>query len=63
MLTQVDIQKLPSYQLGMEQGLEEGKLQVARNLLDELPDEKIAETTGLSLQVIRRLREEESRKN
>ncbi|MCP4935848.1 MAG: hypothetical protein GY927_16975 [bacterium] len=67
MLTQVDIKKLPSYQLGMEQGHEEGlvegKIQVARKLLDELPDEKIAETTGLSLQEIRKLREEENRKN
>ena len=71
MLTQVDIKKLPSYQLGVEQGLEEGmekgreegKLQVARNLMDILSDEKIAETTGLSLQEIRRLREGESRKN
>ncbi|MCP4407043.1 MAG: hypothetical protein GY807_04655 [Gammaproteobacteria bacterium] len=72
MLTQVDIQKLPSYQLGMEQGLEKGreeglekgmekgrkevKLQVARNLLDKLPDNEVAQTTGLSLQEIRGLR-------
>ncbi len=55
MLTQVDIKKLPSYQLGVEQ--------VARNLLDELPDEKIAEATGISLQEIQKLRKEESRKN
>ena len=79
MLTHVDLKKLPSYQLGLEQGLEEGreegleagiekgreeeKLQVARNLLDILPDEKIAKSTGLSLQEIRRLREGESSKN
>ena len=36
---------------------------VARKLLNELPDEKIAEITGLSLEEIRVLREEESRKN
>ena len=55
MLTQVDIKKLPSYQLGVEQ--------VARNLLNKMPDEEIAETTGLTLEEIRRLREEESRKS
>ncbi len=59
MLTQVDRRKMPSYELGME----DGKLLIARNLLDKLPDEKIAEATGLSLQEIRRLREGESRKN
>ena len=79
MLTQVDIQKLPSYQLGMEKGLEkglekgheegrqeglkEGKLQVARNLLDKLPDDEIAETTGLRLQEIRSLRDKGSHRN
>ncbi len=83
MLTQVDIKKLPSYQLGLEQGLEEGreegiekgleegiergleegKLQVARNLLDILSDEKIAHTTGLSLEAVLKLRAEKSRNN
>ncbi len=55
MLTQVDIEKLPSYQLGVEK--------VARNLLDKLPDDEIAESTGLTLAEIRTLREEVSRKN
>ena len=55
MLTQVDIKKLPSYQLGVEQ--------VARNLLNKMSDEEIAETTGLTLEEIHRLREEESRKS
>ncbi len=55
MLTQVDIEKLPSYQLGVEK--------VARNLLDKLSDDEIAETTGLTLDEIRRLREEVIRRN
>ena len=79
MLTQVDKKKLPSYQLGLEEGeekglekglekgreegLEEGKLQVARNLLDILSDEKIAHTTGLSLEAVLKLRAEKSRNN
>ena len=99
MLTQIDIKKMPSYQLGLEEGIEEGiekgreqgiekgreqgmekgreqgiergreeglkegKLQIARNLLDVLSDEKIANTTGLSLEEVRKLREEKSRNN
>ena len=39
MLTQVDIKKLPSYQFWVEQ--------VARNLLNKMSDEEIADTTGL----------------
>ena len=59
MLTQEDVKKLPSYQIGME----EGKLEVARNLLSRMSDDEIAETTGITLDEIRKLREEESRKN
>ena len=59
MLTQVNIKNLPSYPLGLEQG----KLEIARNLLPKMSDDEIAETTGLSLQEIQKLRKEESRKS
>jgi len=72
MLTQVDVEKLPSYELGLEQGLERGmeqgmeqgmergayreRLRLAKSLLDLLPEEVIAEKSGLSLEAIRALR-------
>jgi predicted transposase YdaD len=96
MLTQVDIERLPSYALGMERGMEKGiergiargmekglekglekgmeqgleqgleqgmvigsdreRLRLARNLLDLLGDELIAERTGLALETVARLR-------
>ncbi len=70
MLTQVDVEKLPSYELGMERGLERGlergKLaeratvrRLARGLLGLLPDEVIAEKTGLSLSELSALRDEQ----
>jgi predicted transposase/invertase (TIGR01784 family) len=69
MLTQVDITRLPSYELGMEQGMQKGKeagatqarLAVARNLLNVLGDDQIAETTGLSLEDIAKLRSDQCR--
>ena len=48
---------------GREEGFKEGKLQVACNLLDVLSDEKIAYTTGLGLEEVRKLREEIGRNN
>jgi hypothetical protein len=77
MLTHVEIERLPSYDLGMERGMEKGlekglvvgersgelaaRREVARNLLDLLDDETIAERTGLSLQEVHRLRGEPDR--
>jgi hypothetical protein len=66
MLTQVDVTRLPSYELGMEKGMEKGmergakaaRLAVARNLLTVLSDSQIAESTGLSVEEIARLRAE-----
>jgi len=71
MLTQVDIKKLPSYELGMEKGMEEGmekgmergmekgsfqaRCAIARSLFGVLPDEVIADKTGLTLADLRRL--------
>ena len=47
---------------GLERGLEEGEQQatraIARNLLDRLDDETIAQTTGLSVEAVRELRQE-----
>ena len=76
MLTQVNIEQLPSYELGMEKGMEKGmergveqgvekgmtvgfhkaQLRLARNLLDLLSDEVIAERAGLPLETVIRLR-------
>ena len=62
MLKEIDYTQLPSYELGLEKGIEKGrleeKLSVARKLLSRLPDEEIAETTGLRLDMIRQLRGE-----
>lgn len=64
MLTQIDIEKLPSYrwgvEKGMEKGMEEGVLQekrrLAQQLLDVLDDHTIAVKTGLPLEEISSLR-------
>jgi hypothetical protein len=64
MLTQIDIEKLPSYRWGMEKGIakgmEEGVLQekrrLAQQLLDVLDDHTIAVKTCLPLDEISRLR-------
>lgn len=41
---------------GIEQGIEQGKLKIARNLLDVLDNETIAVKTGLSVKEIEKLR-------
>ena len=41
---------------GIEKGIERGKLEIAKNLLDVLDDETIAVKTGLSIEVIKKLR-------
>ena len=40
----------------IEEGREEGKLEVAKNLLDILDDETISKKTGLSIEKIKKLR-------
>jgi hypothetical protein len=45
---------------GMEKGMEQTTERLARSLLGLLPDEVIAEKTGLSLEVLRRWHEEQS---
>jgi len=41
---------------GFQKGIEKGKLEVARNLLDVLDDETISQKTGLSIDDIKKLR-------
>jgi hypothetical protein len=63
MLTRVDIEKLPSYELGMEKGMEEGMVKgtylerrrLAKGLLGLLSDEVIAEKTGLPIKTVQDL--------
>ncbi len=66
MLTEMDRKKMPSYRLGLqegvmqgiEQGIERGKLDAIRALVGLVDDEIIAERVGLSPEQVRRLREE-----
>nr|WP_318731881.1 Rpn family recombination-promoting nuclease/putative transposase [Roseofilum sp. Belize Diploria] len=44
--------------LGRQEGIEEGKRAIARNLLGQLNDEEIAQATGLSLEAVAALRQE-----
>lgn len=43
---------------GIEQGVEQTKLENAKALLDVLEDEVIAKKIGLSLEIVKRLRNE-----
>ena len=43
---------------GIEQGKEEEKVEIAQNLLDVLDDETIALKTGLTIEEVRRMRDE-----
>ena len=43
---------------GIEQGKEEEKVEIAQNLLDVLDDETIALKTGLTIEEVRRIRDE-----
>ena len=55
----ISIQKLALLKAkddGIEEGIEKGIIQVAKNLLDVLDDETIARKTGLSIQDIASLR-------
>lgn len=45
-------------QMMYNDGVETTQIKIAKNLLDELPDEKIAEKTGLSLEIIKELHNE-----
>ncbi len=43
---------------GIEQGKEEEKVEIAKNLLDVLDDETIVLKTGLTIEEVRRIRDE-----
>ena len=60
MLTEIDIKKLPSYNWGVEQGIEKGTFQVAKQLLPLMDDTAIASVTGLSIDTIKSLRNAEN---
>ena len=52
-------EKQSSYELGVEHGMEQGskqkEIEIAKNLLNKLPIEEIAEVTGLSKEEIENL--------
>ncbi|HFC93058.1 MAG TPA: hypothetical protein ENJ51_09630 [Leucothrix mucor] len=72
MLTQVNMENLPSFRWGMEKGIERGiergmekgiqdeRLRLAHQLLDLLDDETIADKTGLPLEEVMALRKASS---
>ena len=60
MLSEIDIKKLPSYNWGLQQGLEQGRKQeaidIAKQMLSFMDDEKIAKITKLPYETIKSLR-------
>ena len=60
MLIELDRTQMPSYELGLERGLEQARLAMARNLiaLGKLDDATIAQVAELPLDTIERLRRE-----
>jgi len=60
MLTQVNIEQLPSFHWGLEEGMEKGitkeRIRLATQLLDILEDNMIAEKTGLTIEKVEELR-------
>jgi len=71
MLTRVEVERLPSYELGMEKGLEKGmekgiekgdyraSCRIAQSLFGILPDAVIAEKTGLTLEQLEQLKRQD----
>ena len=57
-ISELDAAEKKGLAKGMERGIEEGKKEVAINLLDVLDDETIALKTGLSIDIIKVLRKE-----
>lgn len=56
MLREINYERLPSYEIGMERGMQQGVSKIAKNLLDLLDDKTIATKTGLSLEAVKSLR-------
>ncbi|MBK1632356.1 hypothetical protein CKO31_16755 [Thiohalocapsa halophila] len=55
MLTQVDVKRLPSYQLGYEDGEAKNQRQVVRQLLCQLDASRVAELLGLDIAEVERI--------
>ena len=52
MITQVEVEKLPSYELGLEKGMEKGMEKgekIVKNLLERFNAEQVADFTGLTV--------------
>ena len=69
MLTDFNVKRLPSYELGWEQGIQDGiqqrkeqeqrsRLTIASELIGELPDQRIAELFDLPLTIVQTLHTE-----
>lgn len=46
---------------GLQQGIKQSQLDIAKNLLDILSDEVIAEKTGLDIEAVQKLRQEQKK--
>jgi len=57
MLSEIEIEKLPSYMIGEARGEARGKAEVALRMLPIFEDDKISELTGLPLEQIKQLRQ------
>ena len=57
-MTIEEIRKKYYTQKGREEGREEEKLELTRNLLDILDDETIASKVGLNIEVVKKIRKE-----
>jgi hypothetical protein len=64
MLSDIDITRLPSYEIGLESGLEKGdrqrQLNTAKKMLGKLSDQEIALFTDLSLLEIKQLKQDKA---
>ncbi len=56
MLSEIDIKKLPSYNWGLEQGRKQEAIEIAKQMLSFMDDEKIAKITKLPYETIKSLR-------
>jgi len=64
MLSDIDITRLPSYEIGLESGIEKGdrqrQLNIAKKMLGKLSDQEIALFTDLSLPEIKQLKQDKA---
>ena len=55
-ISELETAKLDGIEEGIEKGIEQEKINIAKNLLDILDNKTIALKTGLSVEVIKKLR-------